>query len=156
MLRRKEFKNARGSEISMTCTDWINYIQDTYGAPAEHPWQDKPEFAVFRHKNNKKWFALFMTVKASRLGLPGDEDVPVLNLKADPRLIGSQREEPGFFPAYHMNKEHWITAALDRSAAEDEIKALLAMSYDLTASKKSIGSNTASAKPKPTPEGGKA
>lgn len=48
-----------------------------------------------------------MTVKASLLGLPGAEEVPVLNLKADPRLIGPQREKPGFFPAYHMNKEHW-------------------------------------------------
>ena len=95
----------------MTSTDWIHYIQDAYSTEPEHPWADKPEFSVFRHANNKKWFALFMTVKASLLGLPGAEEVPVLNLKADPRLIGPQREKPGFFPAYHMNKEHWITAA---------------------------------------------
>ena len=108
----------------------------------EHPWADKPEFSVFRHASNKKWFALFMTVKASLLGLPGAEEVPVLNLKADPRLIGSQREKPGFFPAYHMNKEHWITAALDGSAPEDEIKILLAMSYDLTAMTRAFRKNT--------------
>ena len=117
----------------MTSTDWIHYIQDAYSTEPEHPWAVKPEFSVFRHASNKKWFALFMTVKASLLGLPGAEEVPVLNLKADPRLIGPQRENPGFFPAYHMNKEHWITAALDGSAPEDEIKILLAMSYDLTA-----------------------
>lgn len=91
----------------MTSTDWIHYIQDAYSTEPEHPWADKPEFSVFRHASNKKWFALFMTVKASLLGLPGAEEVPVLNLKADPRLIGPQREKPGFFPAYHMNKEHW-------------------------------------------------
>ena len=98
-----------------------------------------------------------MTVKASLLGLPGAEEVPVLNLKADPRLIGPQREKPGFFPAYHMNKEHWITAALDGSAdesvpvglipadggaPEDEIKILLAMSYDLTAMTRAFRKNT--------------
>ena len=76
-----------------------------------------------------------MTVARFRLGLPGEGDIAVVNLKADPRLIGSQREKPGFFPAYHMNKEHWITAALDGSAPEDEIKALLAMSFGLTAPK---------------------
>lgn len=70
------------------------------------------------------------------------EEVPVLNLKADPRLIGPQREKPGFFPAYHMNKEHWITAALDGSAPEDEIKILLAMSYDLTAMTRAFRKNT--------------
>ena len=74
--------------------------------------------------------------------LPGAEEVPVLNLKADPRLIGPQREKPGFFPAYHMNKEHWITAALDGSAPEDEIKILLAMSYDLTAMTRASRKNT--------------
>ena len=67
----------------MTSTDWIHYIQDAYSTEPEHPWADKPEFSVFRHASNKKWFALFMTVKASLLGLPGAEDVPVLNLKAD-------------------------------------------------------------------------
>lgn len=74
------------------------------------------EFSVFRHASNKKWFALFMTVKASLLGLPGAEEVPVLNLKADPRLIGPQREKPGFFPAYHMNKEHWDHRRARRAA----------------------------------------
>lgn len=126
----------------MTSTDWIHYIQDAYSTEPEHPWADKPEFSVFRHANNKKWFALFMTVKASLLGLSGAEEVPVLNLKADPRLIGPQREKPGFFPAYHMNKEHWITAALDGSAPEDEIKILLAMSYDLTAMTRASRKNT--------------
>ena len=29
------------------------------------------------------------------------------------------RREPGFYPAYHMNKETWITAALDGSTAEE-------------------------------------
>ena len=66
----------------MTSTDWIHYIQDAYSTEPEHPWADKPEFSVFRHASNKKWFALFMTVKASLLGLPGAEEVPVLNLKA--------------------------------------------------------------------------
>lgn len=43
---------------------------------------------------------------------------------------------------YHMNKEHWITAALDGSAPEDEIKILLAMSYDLTAMTRAFRKNT--------------
>ena len=119
----------------MTSTDWIHYIQDAYSTEPEHPWADEPGYAVFRHESNRKWFALFMTVARFRLGLPGEGDIAVVNLKADPRLIGSQREKPGFFPAYHMNKEHWLTAALDGSAPEDEIKALLAMSFGLTAPK---------------------
>lgn len=119
----------------MTFNGWIDYIQNEYGATPEHPWADEPGYAVFRHESNRKWFALIMTVARCRLGLPGEGDIAVVNLKGDPRLIGSVRERPGFFPAYHMNKEHWLTAALDGSAPEDEIKALLAMSYDLSAPK---------------------
>ena len=122
-------------DTAVTLNDWIDYIQSEYGAAPEHPWADEPEFAVFRHESNRKWFALIMTVARFRLGLPGEGDIAVVNLKGDPRLIGSIRKKPGFFPAYHMNKEHWLTAALDGSAPEDEIKTLLAMSYDLTAPK---------------------
>ena len=132
MIRRKQ-KPERDNAV--TLNDWIDYIQNEYGAAPEHPWADEPGYAVFRHESNRKWFALIMTVARFRLGLPGEGDIVVVNLKGDPRLIGSIRKKPGFFPAYHMNKEHWLTAALDGSAPEDEIKTLLAMSYDLTAPK---------------------
>lgn len=41
----------------------------------------------------------------------------------------------GFYPAYHMNKENWITAALDGSASEENIKFFLDLSFELTAPK---------------------
>ena len=50
-------------------------------------------------------------------------------------LIGTLREEPGFFPAYHMSKDSWITVALDGSVSDDKIKMLLDMSYEATALK---------------------
>ena len=33
------------------------HITDTYGAVAEYMWEKYPTFAVYRHENNKKWFA---------------------------------------------------------------------------------------------------
>ena len=47
-------------------------------------------------------------------------------------MIGSLRSKSGYFPAYHMNKEKWLSIALDGSVHEDEIKDLLDMSYKLT------------------------
>ena len=87
-------------------------IFDTYSVEPDYPWMDTPESAVFRHAANRKWFALVTTVPKSKLGLPGQQPVDIVNLKCDPILIGSLRAEPGFYPAYHMNKENWITAAL--------------------------------------------
>lgn len=92
-----------------------------------------PNYEVFRHSNNQKWFALIMDIPKGKLGLPGSDLLDVVNLKCDTILIGSLRCEPGFFPAYHMNKDSWITVALDGSVSDDKIKMLLDASYDATA-----------------------
>ncbi len=111
------------------------YIFDTYSVEPDYPWMDTPESAVFRHAGNRKWFALVTTVSKSKLGLQEQAPLDIVNLKCDPILIGSLRMERGFFPAYHMNKDKWITAALDGSAPDDTIKMLLEMSYQATAPK---------------------
>ena len=87
---------------------------------------------VFRHGNNRKWFAVIMEIPREKLGLAGGGDIPVVNLKCDTRLIGSFREETGIHPAYHMSKAHWLTVALDGTVDDDKLKFLLDMSYDLT------------------------
>ncbi|MGI6080174.1 MAG: MmcQ/YjbR family DNA-binding protein [Candidatus Avilachnospira sp.] len=111
------------------------YISDTYGVEPDMPWADEPSYEVFRHVNNRKWFAVIMDIPRNRLGLPGDEMTDIVNLKCDPVILGSFLAEPGFFRAYHMNKENWITVALDGSADEEKLKFILDMSFELTASK---------------------
>ena len=82
--------------------------------------------------NNKKWFALVIEINARKLGLTEDKTVDVLNIKCDPMIIGSLRMKEGFFPAYHMKKENWISILLDGTVSADEIKPLLELSYQLT------------------------
>ena len=117
----------------MNRTQLERWIFDIYSVEPDYPWMDTPEAAVFRHPGNRKWFALLTRVPRCKLGLAGQEPVDIVNLKCDPILIGSLRAEPGFFPAYHMNKDNWITAALDGSAVEENIKLVLDMSYRATA-----------------------
>ena len=75
-----------------------------------------------------------MRLPAERLGIPGSL-LDVVNLKCDPLIIGSLLAEPGFFPAYHMNKERWITAILDDRIPDALLVALIGQSYALTAPK---------------------
>ena len=111
------------------------YILEQYSTEPDYPWTDAPRFAVFRHASNQKWFALTLEVTRNKLGLPGDAPFDVANFKCDPILIASLRGEPGIFPAYHMNKANWITAALDGSVPRETIELLLDVSYELTKSK---------------------
>lgn len=111
------------------------YITDKYGVIAERLFEKNPGFQAYRHNDTKKWFAMIMDIPKSRLGLGVQDIIDVVNLKCDPLLIGSLRMEQGFYPAYHMNKENWITVALDGSAPDDKIKMLVDMSYELTMKK---------------------
>ena len=60
----------------------------------------------------------------------------VVNIKCDPALVGSLRNRTGYFPAYHMNKENWISILLDGSVSRDEIQKLITLSYELTSTRK--------------------
>ena len=111
------------------------YIQKNYSTEPDYPWIKFPDYEVFRHSSNKKWFALIMDVPKNKLGLQGESILEVVNFKCDYILLGSLLRENGFFPAYHMSKTSWITVALDGSVSDDKIKMLLNMSFDATAPK---------------------
>lgn len=112
------------------------YAQDTFGSDAEYLWGDIPDGAVFRHPASRKWYAIIMGVSRNRLGLPGDEITDVLNVKCGPILSGSLLAEPGFQPAYHMNKTNWISILLDETVPDEKIFPLLELSYDSVAPKR--------------------
>ena len=117
----------------MTRQELTEHIFDTYSVEPDHPFPGDGESAVFRHSGSRKWFALVMDIPYRTLGIPREGRTDILNIKCDPILIGSLRGKPGFCPAYHMNKDKWITILLDGSAERSEIEALLAMSWGLTA-----------------------
>ena len=53
-----------------------------------------------------------MNIPAHKLGRENDEEIWVVNVKAKPEEIGSLRMMKGIYPAYHMNKEHWLSLNL--------------------------------------------
>ena len=112
------------------------HILKRYSVRPDHPWEKYPDFDVFRHDNNSKWFALTMNVTGEMLGLPGTDEFDIVNLKCDPQLISSLRQQPGFFPAYHMNKEHWISVVLTDDVSDEELLSLVDMSYTATQTKR--------------------
>ncbi|MBR6693643.1 MAG: MmcQ/YjbR family DNA-binding protein [Clostridia bacterium] len=108
------------------------YIEETYNAIAEKPWMKYPKNLVFRHTRNRKWFALIMELPLEKLTNKLSGNTDIMNLKCDPLLIGSIVDNKAIFPAYHMNKAHWITVLLDKNSDVEKIKWLLDMSFELT------------------------
>ena len=110
----------------------LQYAQVHLGAEPEHLWAKFPRYAVLRHSGSAKWFAAFLEVPGTRLGLERPESVDILDVKCGPLLAGSLLGTPGILPAYHMNKSNWVTLLLDGSLPEEEIIRLLELSHDLT------------------------
>lgn len=118
---------------AMTRKEFEELVLDQYDIRADYPFEEDFETGVFRHKDSKKWFAIAMNISYSRI-IPGREgSVDVVNMKCAPEVIESIAGiEPGIFRAYHMNKTHWLTVALDGSCDADTVSWLLSVSYDLT------------------------
>lgn len=53
----------------------------------------------------------------------------VLNVKADPEEIQRLIDHDRYFPAYHMDKVHWISILLDKETDMDAAKRMLDESY---------------------------
>lgn len=110
----------------------FDYIKKKYRVKPDYPWDRYPAYAVFRHPEDEKWFCLLMNVPRSKLGLAGDGEVDVIDVKARVELVGALRKRPGFLPAYHMNKEHWVTVVLDGSVPDSDVFEVIDDSFELT------------------------
>ena len=119
----------------MTRQEFALFIEDFYGIKYDCPFEDDLNTWVFRHPDNKKWFALVMTIKKRKLGIESDELIDVVNLKCAPEIMDDLWRENGVFPAYHMNKQHWLTLSLDGLCVDDTVMWVTKISFDLTKKK---------------------
>ena len=117
-------------ETSDLKDDYIAWIKSQFGAEPDYPWPDTPDYCVFRCPN-EKWFALVMRIKYRQLGLSSDEEVWVVNMKASQDEISNLIDKKSIFPAWHMNKKHWITVLLTAVTDFEKLCELTEESWEL-------------------------
>ncbi|OOF59127.1 MmcQ/YjbR family DNA-binding protein [Rodentibacter genomosp. 2] len=112
----------------------LSKIEQRYSIQPEYLWKTFPDYAVFRHQDSRKWFAVLMKIEASKIGIDGKGKITIINVKAKPEELSSLRMIKGVYPSYHMNKEHWLSLNL---AEIDEMLLfeLLDESFALTSKK---------------------
>ena len=110
--------------------DYLAFIKTEFFVEPDFPWADSPDACVFRCPN-KKWFGLMMKIKYRQLGLSGDEEVRVVNIKADAKEIPKLIDHKSIFPAWHMNKKYWITILLTAVTDFEKLCKLTKSSYEL-------------------------
>ena len=114
----------------------FDYISKKYHVSPEFLWKRYPDYAVFRHEDNKKWFALVMDVRREKLGLPGDGWVDIVNVKVDdPMYADILVRQEGFFRGYHISRGNWISILLDGTVPLENVCGMIDTGYLVTASK---------------------
>ena len=119
----------------MTKQFFLECCLNTYGTSPDYPFDEDFETAVLRHKDNRKWYAIVMRVSRRKFGIDSDEVIDVVNLKLPTEMFGSFGASDGVYPAYHMNKLHWISVLLP-DAPEDVVSFLTNSSFEATKSSK--------------------
>ena len=97
-----------------------------YGLAFPDTYQETPfrnqSVQLIRFRGNKKAFLWVYEM----------EGQICLNVKADPKWRDLWRSAySSVKPGYHLNKEHWNTIVLDGSIPEQDIRRMIAESYDL-------------------------
>ena len=115
----------------MTKQEFLAFCLEEYGTAPDYPFREDSETAVLRHGDNGRWYALLMRVPRQKFGQEREERTDVVNLKLPPDLFGSFCAENGVYPAYHMNKLHWVSVLLP-DAPEDVVRLLTHASYEIT------------------------
>ena len=118
----------------MTKQSFLDDCLGTFGTLPDYPFDEDFETAVFRHADNRKCFALLMKVSRRKFGFDSDETIDIVNLKLPVEMFGSFGKADGVYPAYHMNKLHWISVLLP-DASDETIAFLSGVSYEATKSK---------------------
>ncbi len=115
--------------------DILKYVKDKYDSEPEYLWRRFPDYVVFRHEDNRKWYALIMDVHRDKLGLQGKDRVDILNVKmSDPFLVSILIQQEGYFKGYHISRGNWISILLDGTVPYDEICEMIDDSFIVTAS----------------------
>lgn len=113
----------------------IKYIREKYNDDLEYLWEKFSNNAVWRNKNNKKWYGILLVIPESKLGIESDKIIEIIDLRYQKDNINNIIDNDKIFPGYHMNKNSWITIRLDESVDINEIYKLIDNSYEISLKK---------------------
>ena len=119
-------------ESGKISSEIIDYCNNKYGGNRVNPFKKYPDILALVNEKNK-WYSLFLDVEYNKLNKNTDitTKLKILNVKYPTDKILEIIDNKNIFPAYHMNKKHWISIAIDKNIKLETIKELIGISYSL-------------------------
>lgn len=122
------------SDIEEARQKWTKWITENIVPYHGNPFE-KTESMGFMVEDKGKWYGLMMEVPFQKLGVASKADALILNVKIHPEDKERLIAHDGIFEAYHMNKKHWISIALNVCTDDALIKECIYTSYKCVAKK---------------------
>ena len=121
---------------SIMYEDVLRYVKERYNSTIVKPFKTNPDIKALVTAKNK-WYALFLDIEYNKLKKDSlvDSKVKIINLKHISSKISDITDNRNIFPAYHMNKNHWISVVLDNNIDIEYVKELIELSYNLVNNK---------------------
>ncbi len=116
------YKNKQTKEL-------IKYVNKKYGDNLEFLWDNFPTDAIWRNKENNKWYGLLLVINLNKLGLNVNKEEEIIVLRYNKDKIKTIIDNKKIFKGYHMNKSNWITIILNESINIKDIYKFLDNSY---------------------------
>ena len=110
-----------------------NIIKNRFGEDPDFPFEKLEEYGVFRYSENRKWYALIMIIPRIKLEkeYPDQEEmIEIVNVKIDPERHAELLNKDGIYPCYHMNRDNWISVALDDRIPDEDLMDLIRRSRE--------------------------
>lgn len=108
----------------MNIEELRDYCMSLPKAVENAPWTEPQYEMLVTFSVGDKWFCL------------ADTEKKFIDVKCDPEKIAELQERyQGAFPAWHMNKEHWLGIELESDLPDALIKSVIKDGYDLIVSK---------------------
>lgn len=112
------------------------YVSEKYGIEPEWLPFFHEDYAVYRHTETGKWFAVFITKDRESFGLPGTGTAEIVSFKPDNQFVVYQATgRPGFLLGYPSAKWKWLSVVLDGTVSFEEICRWIDDSFAMTKSK---------------------
>ncbi len=130
-MDKQVFRSKQAEEI-------VTYVREQYGDELEFLWQKFPKNAVWRNKENQRWYAALLVIPRNKLaGQTSDEEVEIIDIRFQKNeALDFAESNDNVFPGYHMNKNNWITIVLDGGMETKQILDLLDHSYGISLKRK--------------------
>jgi len=122
------------SDIEEARQKWTKWMTENIVPYHGNPFE-KTEARGFMVEDKGKWYGLMMEVPLQKLGVASKADALILNVKIHPEDKEQLIAHDGIYEAYHMNKKHWISIALNVCTDDALIKECIYTSYKCVAKK---------------------